>query len=79
MPLDYRTGGDVGPALGAARLAMIGADRGDVETAIRRVCAQPAPEVHYARLPGRRDYHQTKLARYRRLYALTRELQGDPP
>jgi xylulokinase len=23
MPLDYRTGGDVGPALGAARLAMI--------------------------------------------------------
>ncbi len=75
--LDYRTGGEVGPALGAARLAMIGAAGGDVEAAITRVCRQPTAEAYYAPGAGRQDYHQTKLDRYRRLYTLTKALHHD--
>ncbi|HXH02930.1 MAG TPA: xylulokinase [Candidatus Competibacteraceae bacterium] len=77
LPLDYRTGGEVGPALGAARLAMIGVAGGDVEAAIARVCAQPPPEVRYQPQAARTAYHRAKLARYRQLYALTRELHRD--
>ena len=77
QPLDYRTGGDVGPALGAARLAMIGAAGADVEAAIHRVCAQPAPEAHYAPRAARTAYHREKLAKYRKLYELTKRLHRD--
>lgn len=74
LPLVYRAGGEVGPALGAARLAMIGAAGGDVEAAIRRVCRQPPRRDDHPPRPARTDYHQSKLRRYRALYALTRTL-----
>ena len=77
VTLDYRTGGEVGPALGAARLAMIGAAGDDIEATIRRVCAQSPPEVRYDPQAGRTAYHQAKLARYRKLYALTKVLHQD--
>jgi xylulokinase len=74
LPLVYRAGGEVGPALGAARLAMIGAAGGDVEVAIRRVCDQPPRQDDHSPRPARADHHQTQLERYRTLYALTRTL-----
>lgn len=74
LPLAYRTGGDVGPALGAARLALIGVAGGDVATAIRHACPPPPTEAIYQPQPAYTAYHQTKLARYRQLYQLTKEL-----
>ncbi len=76
-PLDYRTGGEVGPALGAARLAMIGAAGGDVEAAIARVCPQPPAEARYEPRDARGGYHREQLGRYRRLYTLTRTLHEE--
>ncbi|MBL8250954.1 MAG: xylulokinase, partial [Candidatus Competibacter sp.] len=66
----------VGPALGAARLAMIGAAGGKVETAIRRVCVQPPPQEAHPPRPIRAAYHQQQLERYRDLYTLTRSLHA---
>lgn len=74
LPLVYRRGGEVGPALGAARLAMIGVASGDQESAIRESCAPSPVEAHYQPDGQRRDYHRHKLERYRQLYALTRSL-----
>lgn len=77
QPLDYRAGGEVGPALGAARLAMIGTTGGDREAAIHQACPQPPPEAHYAPGTARAEYHRMKLNRYRQLYTLTRVLHRD--
>ncbi|MBL8258628.1 MAG: xylulokinase [Candidatus Competibacteraceae bacterium] len=76
IPLVYRAGGDVGPALGAARLAMIGAAGGDVEAAIRRVCVQPPPQEAHPPRPARAAYHRHQLERYRALYTLTKPLHA---
>ena len=77
LPLVYRASGEVGPALGAARLALVGALGGDVETAIRRVCAQPPKQEEHPPRAERTAYHRAKLARYRRLYALTQPLHAE--
>jgi len=76
LPLVYRAGGEVGPALGAARLAAIGAAGGDAEAAIRRVCVRPPKREDHPPRPERAAYHRAKLARYRHLYALTRPLHA---
>ena len=76
LPLVYRIGGEGGPALGAARLALIGALGGEVETAIRQVCTQPPQQEDHPPRPDRAAYHQAKLARYRQLYALTQPLHA---
>ena len=76
LPLVYRAGGEVGPALGAARLAMIGAAGGDVEAAIGRICTQPPPQNHYAPRPAQTAYHRAQWARYRQLYTLTQPLNA---
>ncbi|ACY17036.1 xylulokinase [Haliangium ochraceum] len=92
MTLGYRTGGDVGPALGAARLARVGiecADGGHALTsggalgdtgaradAIRALCPQPPLECVYQPRTERADYHRGQLDRYRRLYELTRPLRS---
>jgi xylulokinase len=76
LPLIYRTGGEVGPALGAARLAMIGVAGGDVETAIRRVCVQPPKQENHSPRPARAAYHRAQLERYRQLYTLTKPLHA---
>ncbi len=79
IPLVYRTGGEVGSALGAARLAMVGASGGDRETAIQRICVPPPQRQRHESRPERRDYYHAKLERYRRLYRLTRSLHRLPP
>lgn len=74
ITLVYRSGGEVGPALGAARLAMIGVADGDRDSAIQRICTQPAEHSRYHPQPQREAYHATRLARFRQLYQLTKPL-----
>jgi xylulokinase len=77
VTLIYRSGGDVGPALGAARLAMIGAASGDREAAIQHICTQPPEHSRHDPHSARADYYRVKLARYRKLYQLTKPLHQD--
>jgi xylulokinase len=70
VPIDYRAGGEVGPALGAARLAAIGYQGQEV---LSEVCTKPALIKRY--LPN-----QTGAARYaekrERFQALYQRLKG---
>tara|TARA_R110001606_G_scaffold11481_1_gene49842 strand:+ start:3360 stop:4808 length:1449 start_codon:yes stop_codon:yes gene_type:complete len=70
VPIDYRAGGEVGPALGAARLAAIGYQGQEV---LSEVCAKPALIQRY--LPN-----HTGAARYtekrERFQALYQRLKG---
>ncbi len=77
-PVVYRTGGEVGPAMGAARLAAIGVAAGDREAAIHRICTQPNQRQRHEPSFQRRDYYHAKLDRYRRLYRLSRPLNRTP-
>lgn len=71
MPLVYREGGDVGPALGAARLAILGTDpNADIET----VCPVPRlVERHQPNLLNTAQY-QEKREVYRSLYKSIKSL-----
>lgn len=65
VPMNYREGGEVGPALGAARLAAIG-DQG--LQAINEICLKPALVKQYQpNLEGRAQYAK-KRARFQDLY-----------
>ena len=75
LTLTYRADGDVGPALGAAHLAMIGVDSGDRDAAFMRVCRQPLAVARYQPRAMRSAVHRAKLARYRKLYQLTKSLR----
>ncbi len=72
VPLTYRTDGEAGPAFGAARLAMIGSQSGELEATIARVCQPPQPASRHQPRTGRSGYHRQKLARFRKLYELTK-------
>ncbi|MFC3853835.1 xylulokinase [Salinispirillum marinum] len=74
-PLDYRAGGEAGPALGAARLAML-ALTGDGEARIRQVCTPPPVVARHEPDPHHVSYYTAKLARYRQLYRLTLPLEA---
>lgn len=74
VPLSLRADSDVAAALGAARLAMIGAQSGNVEATIAQVCGQPEAKTRYEPRAERLAYHRKKLQRYRRLYELTKSL-----
>lgn len=68
-PLLYRKNADVGPALGAARLAQMGVN-GHNEPEFS------APEIDHEIVPNREDAERlaVKLDRFRRLYQSTRDL-----
>jgi xylulokinase len=68
-PLTYRKNADVGPALGAARLAQMGANG-------QRVPDFAAPEIEYEISPAPKDAERLslKLERFRRLYQSTKDL-----
>ncbi|SBS32352.1 Xylulose kinase [Marinomonas spartinae] len=73
----YRDGGDVGPGLGAARLALLGEKRqagGEIEALISQYCA--LPEVLASHQPNTQlsDYYQDKYALYQAFFAATKEL-----
>jgi xylulokinase len=76
VPLTYRVGSELGPALGAARLAMISDADDTLEAAIRRVCVQPPVRARHTPRPQRHHNHSTQLERYRRLYQLSKSLQA---
>ena len=68
-PLTYHSGGEVGPAFGAARLGRLAAT-GEAPTAI---CTRPATERVLEPDPGLRDSYQAKWARFRTLYPVLKE------
>lgn len=71
MPLVYRKGGDVGPALGAARLALLGTKEG---VTISDVC--PVPELVQKHQPEQDNaqYYAVKRLQFQRLYAQLKEM-----
>lgn len=63
-PLTYRDGGAVGPAFGAARLALMGVERAGVEA----ICTPP-PIVSVIEPDERAaDIHAKKVRKYRKIY-----------
>jgi xylulokinase len=72
-PLVYGTGGEVGPAFGAARLARI-ARTGETPEA---VCRAPAVAATVLPEPDRADGLASRLARWRALYQTLRERFAD--
>ncbi|WP_112480171.1 xylulokinase [Vibrio variabilis] len=70
MPLVYRQGGEVGPALGAARLAVLGTKEG---ATVSDIC--PVPKLVQKHIPNadKHAYYQSKRATYQALY---KRLQG---
>lgn len=72
--LTFRDGGEIGPALGAARLARIGcAQRIDAQW-VAEICQ--APEILAVHEPDalKQDYYQRQLEKYRALYQQTKAL-----
>ncbi|RNF49016.1 xylulokinase [Marinomonas hwangdonensis] len=78
--LIYRDGGDVGPGLGAARLALLGEQQGlgqNIESLISQYCTMPEVlEVHEPDLTFS-VYYQKKYALYRAYYQATSKLNHE--
>ncbi|MDN4503214.1 xylulokinase [Alteromonadaceae bacterium BrNp21-10] len=66
MPVSYREGGEVGPALGAARLAQLAMNP---QTAIADIC--PIPTLVEAHQPNAalKDYYAERRAKFRAIYS----------
>jgi xylulokinase len=75
--LIYRDGGDVGPGLGAARLALLGEQQSqgkNIESLIAEYCTMPdVLEVHEP-VATFGSYYQDKYALYQSLYQSTKDL-----
>jgi len=63
-PLVYRSGGEVGPAYGAARLAQLAAGGGPIE----KVCAQPPILQTVEPDPTLVDLYASRIGKYRAVY-----------
>lgn len=74
-PLSYRAGGDLGPGLGAARLAMLGVYGTDTAS-LQRWCPPPQLLAEHEPDPVAADYYQCQLLRYRSLYRATQNVQS---
>lgn len=71
MKLAYRAGGEVGPALGAARLARLSTHK---EGTIQDICPIPdLIQVHKPK-PDRKQSLQTKRSKYQQLYIQLKDL-----
>jgi xylulokinase len=70
VPLDYHQQGEIGPALGAARLALIAA----TGATPREVCTRPAASETIDPDPAIADRLAPKLARYRQSCAVIRSI-----
>jgi xylulokinase len=74
-PLIRHSGGELGPALGAARLGLLAAEGGDPAS----LCSRPPIAEVLEPQPELFETYQNLLARYRRLYpALQEEFQRIP-
>ncbi|WP_295895683.1 xylulokinase [uncultured Vibrio sp.] len=71
LPLVYREGGDVGPALGAARLAILGVEK---EATLQQVC--PVPKLVQRHTPDTemQAYYKRKRDLYQSLYPSVKSL-----
>ena len=78
--LVYRDGGDVGPGLGAARLALLGEQQSqgqDIERLISRYCVMPdILDVHEPE-EERRSYYKNKYDLFQSLYKSTSNLNDE--
>ncbi|MEX1057197.1 MAG: FGGY-family carbohydrate kinase, partial [Natronospirillum sp.] len=72
-PLHFREGGEVGPGLGAARLARLGL-AGDDQATLDALCPPPKVVQTHKPDPSRAHYYQTRLALYRHLHTQTAAL-----
>lgn len=75
--LHFREGGEVGPGLGAARLAHLGL-AGDDDASIEAICPPPPIVQTHEPDPGRADHHRRRLALFRRLHQQTASLHHSP-
>ncbi|MBM6551388.1 xylulokinase [Marinomonas ostreistagni] len=76
-PLVYRDGGEVGPGLGAARLALLGwhEQKGEAtETLIQQYCSMPEVLATHHPQEQMQSYYQAKYGLYQRLYQQTQAL-----
>jgi xylulokinase len=75
--LIYRDGGDVGPGLGAARLALLGEQQSqgkDIESLIAEYCIMPDVLAVHEPEEALGSYYQEKYALYQSLYQSTKDL-----
>lgn len=79
-PVLYRDGGEVGPGLGAARLALLGKrqeDGLDIEALIQRYCHLPKVIEQHQPQRSMANYYQTKHQLYKALYLQVQPLNAD--
>ena len=67
-PVTYRQGGDVGPGLGAARLAQLATQP---NTPIEQICPQPTLDSVYQPNRDKADIYTTRRATFSALYQAT--------
>ena len=65
IAMNYRKGGDVGPALGAARLAQLGVSP---QTPISEICPVPDRVASYEPAPSLTAYYEQRRQQFRELY-----------
>lgn len=65
IPMDYREGGDVGPALGAARLAQIAINP---QQDVAEICPVPSRIGAYEPKSSLQDYYRHRRQKFRELY-----------
>jgi xylulokinase len=63
--VNYRTGGDVGPGLGAARLAQIAIDK---DKTLEQICPQPKLEAIFEPNKLHLDLYAARRAKFTQLY-----------
>jgi len=73
MPLDYRTGGDVGPALGAARLAQVALSQG---RALNELLPHLPLEQQHLPDAARHERYAGRRATFRQIYQQLLPLMG---
>ena len=71
LSLNYREGGDVGPALGAARLAQLDVDK---SSNLDSICSQPDIVKEYHPNQSNRALYQERRAKFQQLYQSTKDL-----
>ena len=74
LEIDVAQGAEAGAALGAARLGMLAAGAGTVET----VCARPPVQKTFAPDSGEAALYAPRLRRYRALYAAEKAAREQP-
>ncbi|WP_299142792.1 xylulokinase [uncultured Vibrio sp.] len=71
LPLVYRKGGDVGPALGAARLAILGVEP---NSSLSEVCPVPELVQRHEPNPEKAEYYQAKRKIFQDVYKRLKDL-----